>query len=354
MSLSIKFLKALVESIGPSGYEAETARIWRDEAQTVAEEVATDLHGNTHAVINKGGAPRVMLAGHVDEIGFQVTYIDDKGFLSFAAIGGWDPQIPQGHRVWVNSAGGRLLGVVGKKPIHLMKDSDRKKVVKLEAMWIDIGATTKEEAEELVAIGDPVVLAWGFEHLRGDLLVSKSFDDRVGAFVALETLRKTKDLGVQAEVWAVATVQEEIGLRGARTAAYGVDPDVGIAIDVTHATDYPGMGDSKKKIGDIRLGKGPVVFRGANVNPRLHSLLASTGKDEKIPYQVRAFPRGTGTDGNAIQLNRSGVATAVVSIPNRYMHSPCEIVHRGDLEAAVSLLAKTIRRMESRDQFVPF
>lgn len=350
---SISFLQNLVESIGPSGYEEQTAAIWRKEANTFADEVTTDVHGNVHATVNPGGSPTIMIAGHLDEIGFQISHIDEDGYLYFTTIGGWDAQIPQGQRVWIRTEEDRISGVIGKKAVHLKKKEEKDQVQQFRDMWIDIGAEAGEEAKELVSIGDPVVLAWGFEQLQNGYLVSKSFDNRVGAFTALETARNLQEQQPSAEVVAVGTVQEEIGLRGAKTATHNINPDLGIAIDVTHATDYPNMESDVGQMGEVQLGEGPVIYRGPNVNSNLYDLLVETAENQDLPHQIRAYPKGTGTDGNAMQIARSGVATAVVSVPNRYMHTPCEVVHRNDLDSLVNVLSSTLIRAESREQFIP-
>ncbi len=348
------FLKNLVHSISPSGYEDEAAAVWRKEAQTFADKIVRDTHGNTDAIVNPGGNPRIMFAGHYDEIGFIITHIDDKGFLWIGPVGGWDPQIAQGQRVTVRGKNGHVPGVTGKCPIHLQKPEMRKKVMELDDMWVDIGVSSRKEAERLVSVGDPLVLADQYEDLEGGLAVARGFDNRAGAFVVLEAARMLSKLKPKAEIHAVATAQEEIGLRGAKTAAYGIDPQIGIAVDVTFATDQPGLGNAVKRENSIALGKGPVLTRGPNINAKLFDLLVKTAKANKIPYQVNAEPRGTGTDANAIQLNRAGVATALVSIPNRYMHSPCEMVSLKDLEACAKLLALTCVQITSRTNFVPF
>ncbi|MFQ6117946.1 MAG: M42 family peptidase, partial [Candidatus Bipolaricaulia bacterium] len=235
------FLKRYMETISPSGFEEEASKVWREEAEGFADRTWVDLHGNSFALVNEGGSPRVMLAGHADEIGLMISYIDEHGFLYFRGIGGWDPQVLPGQRVWIKTKKGKIAGMIGRKPIHLLDQEERKKVVKLEDLWIDIGAKDKEEAEKLVSIGDPVVLAYGFEELRNGIAVSRGFDDKSGAFVVLEAARLLSQLEPKAEIYAVATVQEEVGLRGARTSAFGIDPKVGIAVDVGFATDTPGM-----------------------------------------------------------------------------------------------------------------
>ncbi len=351
---SLKFMENLLNQIGPSGFEGDTANVWKTEAEKFADRVWRDYHGNTIAVVNEGKEPRVMLAGHIDEIGFMVKYIDDNGFISFAPIGGWDPQIAQGQRVWIKGKKGKVLGVIGKKPIHLLKPEERKNVVDFSQMFIDIGAKDKKEAEEYVSVGDPIVIAHGFDRLLGDKIVARGFDDRIGAFAVLEALRLVAEVKdeVKAAVYSVATVQEEIGLRGATTSAYGINPHIGIAVDVTFAMDTPGV--DKKLVGDIKIGGGPVIARGPNINPKLFELLVKTAEEEGIPYQIEGIPRGTGTDANAIQLTRAGVAAALVSIPNRYMHSPVEIVSIEDVENVAKLLAALIKRIDENTDLIPF
>ncbi len=349
----VEFLRRCMETVCPSGFEEEISRIWRKEADRFAERTWADSHGNSFAVVNEGGIPRVMLAGHADEIGLMITYIDDHGYLSFAGIGGWDPQVLPGQRVWIQGMTGPILGVIGRKPIHLLEEEERKKVVKIEDLWIDIGAKDKEDVASLVEIGDPAVLDYSFAELRNDLVVSRGFDDRVGAFLVLEAARLVAAMNPKASVYAVATVQEEVGLRGARTSAFGIDPQVGIAVDVGFATDTPGMDKEKKKVGEVTMGKGPIITRGPNINPVLFKLFVETAKEKKIPYQIEGAPRGTGTDANAIQLCRAGVATGLISVPNRYMHSPCEIVHLGDLENIARLIAHTVVRIDERTDFIP-
>ena len=351
---SFQFLTNLIESISPSGYEEEAARIWQEEARSFGAEIRRDTHGNSDAVINAGGAPRIMLSGHYDEIGFMISHIDKEGYLWIQPIGGWDPQIPQGHHVVIRGKAGHVHGVIGKRPIHLLKPDDRKKVTDLDELWVDIGAANQKAAEKLVSVGDPLVLAQGLSRLDRDLVAGRGFDNRAGAFTVLEAARILSKLKPQAEIHAVATVQEEIGLRGARTAAYGVDPHVGIAVDVTFSTDYPSMGDAVKRFGKIEVGKGVVITRGPNINPKLFDLLVKTAEEQKIAYQICAEARPTGTDANAIQVSRGGVAAGLVSIPNRYMHSPCEVVSLDDLVATSELMAHTCARINKKSDFVLF
>ncbi len=353
MPVNWDFLKRFLTVISPSGFEEEAAEVWLEEAGGFADRTWKDYHGNAIAAVNESGRPRVMLAGHMDEIGLMVTYIDDKGYLYVQPIGGWDTQVLPGQRVWIKGKGGIVLGVVGRKPIHLLEDEERKKVVKFKELWVDIGASSREEAEKRVSVGDPAVLAYGPEKLTDELLVARGIDDRVGAYVVLEALRLLKELGPKCAAFSVATVQEEIGLRGAKTSAFGLEPQIGIAVDVTFTADTPGTEGEKKRLNDLKLGKGPVISRGPNINPKLFELLVDTAEREGIPYQVEPAPRGTGTDANAIQLTRAGVATALVSIPNRYMHSPCEIVAFSDLENAAKLLAHTLARIDESTELIP-
>ena len=348
------FLKNMLACISPSGYENETAAVWQKEAKKFADKVTCDVHGNTHAVINPGGKVRIMFAGHYDEIGFIITHIDDRGFCWIGPVGGWDPQIPQGHHVVIRGTKGHVPGVIGKSPIHLLGAEARTKVTQIDQLWVDLGAKDKKAAEKLVSVGDPLVLGYGYQELQGDLVAARGMDDRAGAFVVLEAARMLAKMNPKAEIHAVATVQEEIGLRGATTAAFEINPHVGIAVDVTFATDYPTMGEAVKRENKIDVGGGPVITRGANINSKLFDLFQKVGKEENIPLQVTAEPRGTGTDANVIQLNRSGVATGLVGIPNRYMHSPCEIVSKKDLVNCSRLLAETAVRITPRTSFIPY
>jgi endoglucanase len=348
------FLKELVETPSPSGFEQPAQRILRRELAPVADDVRTDVMGNVIARIKGDGdsLPRVMLAGHCDEIGFMVRYIDDEGFLFFAPIGGVDAHLVPGQRVRVHAAGGSVNGVVGKKPIHLMDPKDRETVVKFKSQFIDIGCGSREEAEKVVAIGDPVTFAVGLERLQGDRVTSRAFDDKMGAFIVAQVLKEVRRRGqAPVDLFGVSTVQEELGLRGGTTSAYGVDPDVGIAVEVGFATDFPEL--DKKEVGEIRVGGGPIISRGANINPALFDLLLDTAREEGVACQVSGAPRATGTDANVMQLCRGGVATALVSVPLRYMHSPVEVLSLGDLENTVRLLAGLVYRICDRKAFIP-
>ena len=351
---SKKILKDLINSISPSGYEGPAAQIWKKEAQKFADKVWTDSHGSSHAVINSKEKLSVMLAGHCDEIGFQVSYIDEQGFIWIQPLGGWDAQIAQGQRVQILTKNGIVKGVIGKLAIHLQTPEQRKKVSEIKDLWIDIGSKDKKQSEALIDIGDTLVIDYGFDNLKNDIVVGRAFDNRSGAFVVLEAARELSKIKTNLKVHTVATSQEEIGLRGAKTSSYGVNPDVAIAVDVTFATDHPQMGDVIKRENNIKLGGGPVLTRGPNMNPKLYDLLVKTAKENKISVQINAEPRGTGTDANAIQLCRSGVPTCLVSIPLRYMHSPCELVHLKDIENCIKLISQTVNKISKNTNFTPF
>lgn len=346
-----KFLQKLVEAHGTSGYEQNVQRLFREYVEPLSASVTTDVMGSVVAALNPQGSPRLLLDGHADEIGFLVRYIDDKGFLYVARVGGWDPEIVVGQRVLVHTASGPVPGVFGKKAAHLIEEDEKKKKSDLDKMWIDIGAASGDEARELVAVGDFVTMNATYVALRNGRAAAKSFDNRVGIFVVAETLRRLQGRRLAAAVYGVSAVQEEIGLRGARTAAYGIDPVVGIAVDVCHTADYPDS--DRRKVGDLALGRGPVLCRGPNINPRVFERLVEVARDQGLPYQVEAAGGGTGTDANAIQLTRSGVATGLVSIPLRYMHSPCEVLALEDVENTSKLLAAFAESLTPEDRWAP-
>lgn len=352
---SLAFLTSLLDAPGPSSFETAPARLWRAEAEKFADEVTADVSGNSLATVRPAGGkgPAVMLAGHIDEIGVMITYIDDEGFLVFEPIGGWDTQVFVGQRVCLMGKKGMVLGVIGKRAIHQIEKDDRDKVSKASDLWIDIGAANRKEAEKLVRVGDPGVLASTVQQFPNGRLVSRSIDNRIGAFVVLETLRLLAAKKGKCPVTAVATTREEIGYTGggARTSATLLDATVAIVVDVTHATDYPG-GD-KRKHGDYKLGGGPVLTRGASTNPVLFEMLVETAESAKIPYTIQAAPRDTSTDADAIFTAHRGVATALVSVPNRYMHSPNEMVALEDLVRTAKLIAETVRKIDSKTDFVP-
>jgi endoglucanase len=348
---SFAFLKQIVDTPGPSGYEQAVQAVFRERVRPYAEEVRTDILGSVIAVKNPKGWPRVMLAGHADEIGFIIRYISDDGFLYFGQIGGHDAVVTVGQRVYVHTKNGPILGVLGRKAIHLLDQDERNKIPKTDDLWIDIGVSNRKEAEELVAIGDCVTYAQDLQRLQGERATARSFDNKMGCFVVAEALRLLDGKPLQCAVFAVATAQEEVGLRGARVSAYGIDPLVGLATDVGHAMDFPGA--EKKRVGDAKLGGGPIIARGANINPKVFELLTQTAKELDIPYQVKAEGGGTGTDANAMQLNRAGMATGLISVPLRYMHTPCEVMSLDDIEYAARLMAGFIERVTPDIDWTP-
>jgi putative aminopeptidase FrvX len=352
---SLKFLEKLLDAPSPSGYEQPAQRVFREYVTPFCDEVTTDVMGNVFGRISGKGKdlPRVMVVGHTDEVGLQVKYIDDRGFLYFAAVGGVDAHLTPGKRVNIHTIAGPLPGVIGKKPIHLMDAKDRETVVKLEAQYIDIGAKDKKEAQKLVKVGDAVTFESVLTRLAGDRVASRGFDDKAGCFVVAEVLRlvaaSTKKPAI--DLYGVSSVQEEIGLRGGTTSCYTVNPDAGICVEVDFATDQPDV--EKKHNGEVELGKGPILTRGANINPRLFDLLSSSAEKEKIAVQYTANPRATGTDANVMQISRGGVATALVKVPLRYMHTPVETCSLGDLENAAKLIVATLERIKGKGEFIP-
>lgn len=350
-SAAMDFLKQLLETPSPSGYERPIQDVVRRYVGEFADRVTTDSHGNVIACQNPAAPLRVMLAGHCDQIGLLVSHIDEQGFLYTQTIGGWDPQQLIGQRMTVWTADGPLPAVIARKPIHLLDDEERKQVVKAKDLWLDIGVKDRDEAAKLVRVGDPVTLRLGFQAMRNNLANAPGMDDKTGLWVVVEALRRASQKQLRCALYAVSTVQEEIGLRGAHTSAFGIDPQVGIAVDVTHATDCPTI--DQRQQGDIKLGRGPVVFRGPNMNPVVvDKLIAVCGRRE-IPYQLSALGRSASNDSNAIQLTRAGVAAGVVAIPNRYMHSAVEMVSLDDIDAAANLLAEFALSLSESDEFIP-
>ncbi len=340
MTATPALLDKLLRTAAPSGYEEPAAAVWRDAAGFA--ELSGDGLGSSIARLGEA-KPLLAVVGHIDEIGLVITHIDEKGFLYFAPIGGWDPQILVGQRVAVTGRDEVIPGVVGRKPIHLLEPDQRKKVVELKGLHIDIGAGDREAAEVQVRVGDPVVIAAEPLAMTGGRLVSRSMDNRLGAYVALEALRRSGDRGLRASFAAIAAVQEEIGLFGARTAAFEVRPDLAIAVDVTHATDAPGV--DEKEVGSHPLGSGPVIGRGSTLSPKLFELLLEAALEAGIEHTISASGRGTSTDADVLQISRSGIPTGLVSIPIRYMHSPVELVDLADVEATVELITAFALRL---------
>jgi putative aminopeptidase FrvX len=338
-----QLLDKLLRVAAPSGHEEPAAGAWREEASFAT--LTADGLGSSIARVGEA-EPLLAVVGHIDEIGLVVTHIDEQGFIYFSAIGGWDPQILVGQRVAVRTRDGVVPGVVGRKPIHLLEPDQRKKVVELKGLHIDIGAADRDEAAGLVRIGDPVTIAAEPVRLAGDRLISRAMDNRLGAYVALEALRRCHERGsLSGSFAAIAAVQEEIGLFGARTSAFEVRPDLAVAVDVTHATDAPGV--EAKQIGEHPLGSGPAIGRGSTLSPKVFELLVETAEEAGIDHTIAASGRSTSTDADAIQISRSGIPTGLVSIPLRYMHSPVEMVDLGDVEATVELIAAFAARLRA-------
>jgi putative aminopeptidase FrvX len=339
---SFSFLKKLLDIPGPSGFESSAARFWREEARKFAT-VTGDVAGNSVAIVNAGAPVTVMLAGHIDEIGVIVTWIDDEGFAFIGPIGGWDPQVLPGQRIRFAGRDGDVIGVIGRKPIHLIRKEDREKAVRLDDLWVDIGATSRADAEARLGVGDAGVIDSRMVELPNNRIASRSVDDRIGAFVVLEALRRYAESPGAAAVAAVATTQEEIGYHGggALIAAGRLAPTMAIAVDVTHASDHPTA--EKKDTGDHRLSGGPVLTRGSVISPVAFRILRDTATRLQMPFSVQAAGRETSTDADFIHLAREGIATALVSIPNRYMHSPNELVSLDDVDRTATLLAEACR-----------
>ena len=348
---SLEFLRRLVNTPSPVGHEARGQRVWLDYAKKYADETFSDAYGNCVAVLNKGGSPRVMLAGHADEIAMAVNYITDEGYIYVRKMGGVDAAITKAQRVTIHSRKGSVKGVVGNVAPHLMKEEKDQKPPKIHEIFIDIGARSRKEAIEIVQIADPITLSDEFDLLRNDLAVARAFDNRIGTFSVAEALRLLEERKgkLNAEVCAVSNVQEEVGLLGARQIAYSLKPDVALVVDVTHATDYPNM--NKAQHGDVRIGSGPTLTHGGCNHPDVVARLESIAKSKKIPIQHEAMSSTSGTDTDAIFWTRGGIASALISLPNRYMHSPVEVVSLKDLAMIPELLAGFAASLKKGEQF---
>lgn len=347
---SLTFLKSLLDTPGPSGFESAPARLWRKYASGFAK-VTGDVAGNSIAEVNPAGRPTIMLAGHIDEIGVIVTYVDDDGYAYIAPIGGWDPQVLIGQRLRFLGRDGEVLGVVGRKPIHLIKPDERDKSAKFTDLWVDFGARTRKEAETMISVGDAGVIDSRSIEFPNGRLVSRSIDDRIGAYVVLEAARRYAESPGAARVVAVATTQEEIASHGggAGVCATCIGPQMAIVVDVTFAIDHPGL--EKKEFGEAKIDGGPVLTRGSIISPVVFNLLRTTAGSNKIPYSLQAAGRDTGTDADAIHISREGIPTALVSVPNRYMHSPNELISIQDLDRTAELLAQTCRTVTAKTDF---
>ncbi len=348
---SLNFLKTLVNTPSPVGHETRGQRVWLDYAKQFADETFSDAYGNCVAVLNKGGSPRLMLAGHADEIAMAVNYIDDNGFIYVRRMGGVDAAIIKAQRVTIHTRNGAVKGVVGNVAPHLMKQDGDPKPPKIHDLFIDIGVSKRTDAEKVVRIGDPITLVDEFDILRGDLAVARAFDNRIGTFAVAETLRLLAESKgkLHAEVCAVSNVQEEVGLLGARQIAYSLKPDVALVVDVTHATDYPTV--SKAQHGDVKIGKGPAITHGGCNHPDVVARIEAVAKAKKISLQHEAMSATSGTDTDVIFWTRGGIASALISLPNRYMHSPVEVVSLKDLELIPQLLAAFALSLKKGEQF---
>ncbi|HEY8446475.1 MAG TPA: M42 family metallopeptidase [Thermomicrobiales bacterium] len=348
---ALNFLRRLLDAPGPSGFERAPARVWREEALTFADEVFHDVLGNSYARLRNEGAPKVVIEGHIDEIGLQITHIDEQGYCWFDAIGGWDTQVLVGQRVRIAGNDGDVIGVIGRKAKHILSKEEQDRAPDLRDLWIDIGAKDREDALRRVTVGDPAVIDAGFVQITDDLCVSRGMDNRVGAFVALEAARLLAEDRPALDIYAVAATQEEVSFAGAYTATFRLAPAVAIVIDVTHATDYPGA--DKKRDGEVKLGGGPVLTRGASLNPVVFEGLREAARRLGLDCPIQGAARSSGTDADAMIRTGAGTATGLVSIPNRYMHSPNEVVSLSDLENAARLIAEFVRTITPESDFRP-
>src|ERR1051326_988928 len=350
-SESLNFLERLINTPSPPGHETRGQRIWLDYARTYADETFTDAYGNAVAVLNKRGSPRLMLAGHADEIAMAVNFIDAEGFIYVRKMGGIDPAITKAQRVVIHARNRPVKGVVGNVAPHLTKAEKDRKPPEIHDLFIDIGASNRTEAEELVRIGDPITLADQFEVLRGDLAVARAFDNRIGTFAVAETLRLLKESKrkSKAEVCAVSNIMEEVGLLGARQIAYSLKPDAALVVDVTHATDYPTVNQAQH--GDVKIGHGPTLTHGGCNHPDVVARLEELARKHRIPLQHEAMSATSGTDTDVIFWTRGGIPSALISLPNRYMHLPCELVSLRDLERIPELLAAFAMSLKAGEEF---
>jgi endoglucanase len=347
------FLKELVEAPSPSGFEEPAAAVYRARLEKSADSVETNVLGSVHGLLRgtTPGAPSVVLAGHIDEVGLMVNYITPEGYITAVMIGGVDSAILPGLRVDVHTTEGPLLGVLGRKPIHLIEREEREKVTKLEKLFIDVGLPA-EEVKKKVHVGDPITIHVGMEEFGDDLIVSRCLDDKMGAWICARVLEEVKAAGgAPGDLVAAGTIQEEIGLRGGQTTAYSVDPDIFIAVEVGHATDYPDI--DKRTYGELVVGKGPSLGRGPNIHKVVFSGLVAAADKLGIAYQVNAEPDATGTDANTAQISRGGKAAALLSIPNRYMHTPTEVVSLRDMDDAVKILTQFILDLSPTTNLIP-
>ncbi len=348
---SLEFLTKLLNTPTPSSDEARGQRVWLDYVKPFADTVETDTYGNALAILNPKGSPKIMVEGHADEIAFQIAYIDDNGFIYFSGVGGHDPSLASGQRVHIHGRHGEVLGVIGALAIHMQDRSKKQDTPELHDLFIDIGVSSRKEAEKKVAVGDLITYTVGFQQLNGDIYIARACDNRIGTFVAAEVMRLcAKSRGkIKAQVVAASAIGEENGLYGAEMLGYSVKPDAAIVIDVGQATDIPVT--NKKRFGDTRLGLGPILSRGSVNHPVLVKRLEDIAVKNKIAFQRGIDPRRSGTDADAIFLQRGGIATAAIGVPNRYMHTPVEAVHLKDLENLAVWLTHFILDLKPNEAF---
>lgn len=351
----LSILKKLIETPSPSGFERPIQSLIREEINEYVDDVKTDVMGNLIGVRKGRGKPKIMLMAHCDEIGLMVSHISKEGFLYFLPIGTVDDHITPGERVVIHSRNGPVLGAIGRKPVCLLKTEEREKVMPIKQQWIDIGAESKEDAENMVSIGDPATFAADFQRIGSkDIIVSRGLDDKLGIFVLIETLRKLSERGEhEAAVFGVSTVQEEVGLRGASAAAYQINAHAALIMDIGFTSDTPDTALEKQDLGDTRIGKGPILDKGANNNPILYQLLLDTAKEKNIPVQLRAAPMPIANEAKVVQLSRRGVATVSLNIPARYTHTPSEVASLRDIEYTSELVTQTIFKLNRRINFTP-
>ncbi len=349
---SLEFFKKLIETPSPSGFELEGQKVWIDYVSKFADKTYLTVNTAAIGIVNPDAKVRVMLAGHGDELGLMISYINDGGYIYFKQLGGYDPTILCGQRVIIHSSVGEsICGVIGKKSIHMTKRDAVGKAMKISDLWIDIGAKDKEDAEKLIAIADPITLDIGWMDLQNNLAVARAFDDRAGSFIVAEVLRLVAEAKPKVGVYAVSTSQEETTGVGAKTATYEINPDIAIVVDVTNTTDYPGT--DKIKYGDNKIGEGPVISRGSMLNKGVALRLIKIAKEKEIPYQIEAVAGWTGTDASSIVPIRSGVATGEIGIPNRYMHTPVELISLDDVDNIIKLIVEFVLSLEADVSFIP-
>lgn len=349
----IAVLRRVIASPSPSGFEQPVQKVIREEIQQYTDEVRTDVHGNVIAALHPDAPLRVMLTAHCDELGFLIRYIDSDGFLYFAPIGGFDPSTLPGNRVEVHTPQGPVLGVIGRKPVHLLSSEERNSTPKISDMWIDVGVANKDEAQKLVPPGSVATRAAQLETLHGDLVVSRALDDKAGIFTLIETMRRIHEQRekLHVAVYFVSAVQEEVGSRGVRTSTYSVAPAIAIALDVTFTSDHPGT--SKNEIGDVKMNGGPVITIGGSINPRVYQLLVKAADDAGIAWQLDVQAADTGTDTDFIQVTGAGVATGLVSIPCRYLHTGSEVVSLRDIDQIADVLTRFVLALDENVNIIP-